>query len=142
MSQLREIMSTDVAAVTPQDNVYQAAHLMKQYNVGMIPVVENGVLRGVVTDRDLVLRSVAEQKNEMVTVGEVMSGTNLVTGTPEMDATEASQLMAQNQIRRLPVVDNNQLVGVVALGDLAVRQPHASEAGQALSNISEKNPYM
>ncbi|GGA50106.1 CBS domain-containing protein YhcV [Kroppenstedtia guangzhouensis] len=142
MSQLREIMTQNVASVSPQDNVYKAASLMKQHNIGSVPVVENGRVRGMVTDRDLVLRALAEQKNEQVTVGEVMTN-QVVTGTPEMSVDEASSLMAQNQIRRLPVVENNQLVGMVSLGDMAVRQPHVNEAGQALSNISEpSSPQM
>lgn len=139
MSQLREIMSTDIAAVSPQDSVQQAAMLMKQFNVGIIPVVENGQLQGVVTDRDVVLRSVADRNGASLTVHDVMTNQNLITGNPNMSVDEASQLMAQHQIRRLPVVENNQLVGIVALGDLAVRQQHSDEAGQALSNISEKD---
>ncbi|MFD1396564.1 CBS domain-containing protein [Kroppenstedtia eburnea] len=142
MSQLREIMTQNVASVSPQDNVYKAASLMRQHNIGSVPVVENGQVRGMVTDRDLVLRALAEQKNEQVTVGEVMTN-QVVTGTPEMSVDEASSLMARNQIRRLPVVENNQLVGMVSLGDMAVRQPHVNEAGQALSNISEpSSPQM
>ncbi|GGE19465.1 CBS domain-containing protein YhcV [Marinithermofilum abyssi] len=135
MSQLRDIMSQNVASVSPQDNVYQAATLMKQHNVGMIPVVENGALRGVITDRDVVLRSVATKQPNSMSVSDVMTN-NVITGTPEMSVNEASQLMAQNQIRRLPVVENNQLVGIVSLGDMAVRENFANEAGQALSNIS------
>jgi CBS domain-containing protein len=116
--------------------------MTKPHNIGSVPVVENGRVRGMVTDRDLVLRALAEQKNEQVTVGEVMTN-QVVTGTPEMSVDEASSLMAQNQIRRLPVVENNQLVGMVSLGDMAVRQPHVNEAGQALSNISEpSSPQM
>ncbi|MDR6225298.1 CBS domain-containing protein [Desmospora profundinema] len=141
MNQLREIMTTNVTSVSPQDNISQAAMLMKQHDVGIVPVVENGILQGVVTDRDLVLRSVANQ-NPNLTVGEVMTNQNLVTGTPNMSVDEASQLMAQHQIRRLPVVENNQLVGIVALGDMAVRQPYADEAGQALTNISVPNTKM
>ncbi|MFD1428352.1 CBS domain-containing protein [Kroppenstedtia sanguinis] len=142
MTQLREMMSKNVASVSPQDNVYQAASLMKEHNVGSIPVVENGRICGMVTDRDLVLRALAEQKNEQMTVGDVMTD-QVVTGSPEMSVDEASSLMAQNQIRRLPVVENNQLVGMVSLGDMAVRQPHVNEAGQALSNISEpSSPQM
>jgi CBS domain-containing protein len=135
MSQLRDIMSQNVASVSPQDNVYQAATLMKQHNVGLIPVVENGALRGVITDRDVVLRSVATKQPNSMSVSDVMTN-NVITGTPEMSVNEASQLMAQNQIRRLPVVENNQLVGIVSLGDMAVRENFANEAGQALSNIS------
>lgn len=142
MSQLRDIMTDQVASVSPEDNVYRAASLMKEYNVGMIPVEENGSLKGVITDRDIVLRSVADQNNEVVSVGEVMSQGNLVTGSPDMSVDEASRLMAQHQIRRLPVVENNRLVGVVALGDIAVRDHLSDEAGQALSNISENESTM
>ncbi len=136
MAQLRDIMTTQVAAVSPQDNVYQAASLMKQHNVGMIPVVENGQLRGVITDRDLVVRGIADKKPNSQQVADVMTNAP-VTGTPDMSVDEAARLMAQHQIRRLPVVENGQLVGVVSIGDLAVRQPFADEAGHALSNISE-----
>ncbi|MFC4076945.1 CBS domain-containing protein [Salinithrix halophila] len=138
MNQMRDIMTTQVATVTPQDNIQQAAGLMKQHNVGVIPVVENGVLRGVVTDRDLVLRSVADN-NGAATVAEVMT-TDVITADPTMTVDEASRLMAERQIRRLPIVENNQLVGIVALGDLAARQQHAGEAGVALSNISSNIP--
>ncbi|MDA8352057.1 MAG: CBS domain-containing protein [Firmicutes bacterium] len=142
MNQLRQIMTQSVASVSPQDNVYKAASLMKQHNIGAVPVVENGQIRGMVTDRDLVLRALADQQNEAVSVGEVMSN-QVVSGSPDMTVGEASQLMAQNQIRRLPVVENNQLVGMVSLGDLAVRNTLSNEAGQALSNISKpSSPQM
>jgi CBS domain-containing protein len=136
MTQLRDIMTTQVAAVSPHDNVYEAASLMKQHNVGMIPVVENGQLRGVITDRDLVIRGIADRKPNSQQVTEVMTEAP-VTARPDMTVDEAAQLMARYQIRRLPVVENGRLVGVVSIGDLAVRQPYADEAGQALSNISE-----
>lgn len=136
MNQLRDIMSTDVAYCSPQDNVYEAASLMKDHNVGMIPVVENGVLKGVVTDRDLVIRGIAERKPNSMTVGQIMSN-QLLTGTPDMSIDEAARLMAEAQVRRLPVVENNKLVGIVSLGDLAVQGRYEDEAGRALNEISE-----
>jgi len=136
MGQLRDIMTQQVAYVTPQDNVYEVANLMKQHNVGMIPVVENGALQGVITDRDLVLRCIAERQPNSLKASDIMTS-NPVTGHPDMSVAEASQLMAQHQIRRLPVVENGQIVGVVAIGDMAVREPFSDQAGQALSNISE-----
>ncbi|SDW70090.1 IMP dehydrogenase [Marininema mesophilum] len=138
MSQLRDIMTSQVAFVTPQDSVQQAANLMSQHNVGVIPVVENNILRGVITDRDVVLRTVANN-NAAATVADVMTA-NVITGTPEMSVDDASRLMAENQIRRLPIIENNQLVGIVALGDLAARQNFSGHAGVALSNISSNIP--
>jgi CBS domain-containing protein len=136
MHKIRDIMSTDVAYVSPQDNVYEVATMMKDQNIGLVPVVENGQLRGVVTDRDLVIRNVADRRPNSAKVGDIMS-TNLVCGTPDMSVDEAAKLMADAQVRRLPVVENNRLVGVVSLGDMAVRQPYQNEAGQALNEISE-----
>ena len=81
MAQLRDIMTTQIAAVSPQDNVYQAASMMKQHNIGMVPVVENGQLRGVITDRDLVIRGIADRKPNSQQVAEVMTDAP-VTDTP------------------------------------------------------------
>jgi CBS domain-containing protein len=136
MHTLREIMSTNVVTVSPHDNVFEVATMMREGNVGMIPVVENGRLAGVVTDRDLVTRGIAKKKPNSGTVRDIMS-TNLVCGTPDMSVDEAARLMSDAQVRRLPVVENDRLVGVVSLGDLAVRQIHQDEASQALNEISE-----
>lgn len=136
MHTLRDIMSTNVYSVTPQDNVFEVAERMRQSNIGMMPVVDNGQLVGVVTDRDIVTRGIANKKPNSSSVTDIMS-TNLVYGTPDMSVDEAAQLMAQAQVRRLPVVENNRIIGVVSIGDLAVRQPYQNEAGQALNQISE-----
>jgi CBS domain-containing protein len=136
MHTLREIMSTDVEYVTPQDNVFEVASKMRASNIGMVPVVENGVLKGVITDRDLVVRGIAGKHPNSGSVEEIMS-TSLVTGTPDMTVDEAARLMAEAQVRRLPIVENNRLVGVVSIGDMAVREPHQTEASQALNEISE-----
>lgn len=136
MSTLRDIMSTHVNYVTPQDNVFEVARIMKENNIGMVPVVENGMLRGILTDRDIVIRGIAEKNPNSSTVSEIMTQ-NPVYGTPEMSVDEAAQIMANAQIRRLPVVENNQLVGVVSLGDLAVRDSFQNEAGWALNQISQ-----
>jgi CBS domain-containing protein len=132
---LRSIMSNNVVSVSPTQTVQEAAALMSQYNVGSIPVVENGQIRGIVTDRDITLRSTAQGQDGATPISQVMTS-NLVQGTPEMDVHEAATLMSQNQIRRLPVVDNNQVVGMVALGDLATENIYQNEAEQALSSIS------
>jgi CBS domain-containing protein len=141
MHKVRDIMSTDLEYVSPQDNVFEAAVLMKDHNIGAVPVVENGQLRGMVTDRDLVIRNIAERRPNSAPVGEIMS-THLVYCTPDMSVDEAAKLMAEAQVRRLPVVENNRLVGMVSLGDMAVRQPYQNEASEALNVISEThNPH-
>ncbi|MCS1350166.1 CBS domain-containing protein [Mechercharimyces sp. CAU 1602] len=138
MHQLQDIMTTNVNTVSPQDNIFQVASLMKQHNIGSVPVIENGLLCGVVTDRDLVLRGIAEQKPNSSTVESFMTP-NPVVGSPDMSVDDAARLMAENQIRRLPIVDNGQLIGIVAIGDLAVRQPYADNAGVALTSISTQD---
>lgn len=135
---LNELMSKDVITVSPQQSIQEAAALMKEHGFGSIPVVENGQLRGIITDRDITMRSTAEGNSANVPVQECMS-TNLTVASSSMDAHEAAQMMADHQIRRLPVVDNGQLVGMIAIGDLAVEQVYQNEAGEALSDISHKS---
>ncbi|WP_243291898.1 CBS domain-containing protein [Bacillus sp. FJAT-47783] len=138
MNTIQDIMSKNVVCVSSNQTVQEAAQLMSQHNIGSIPVVENGQLKGVLTDRDITLRTTAQGMDGNTPVSEVMS-TNIVSGNPNMSLQEASQLMAQNQIRRLPIVENNQLVGYVALGDLATNQMSNESAGEALTNISQQN---
>jgi len=129
-------MTNHVVSVTPDQSIEEAARLMSQNNVGALTVVENGQLRGVITDRDITLRSTAQGGNEKVKVSECMSQNGLVSGNPNMDVNEAAKIMAQHQIRRLPVVDNQQVVGMVSLGDLATENETKEAAGQALNTIS------
>lgn len=136
---VKDIMETEIVTVTLKDNIYEIALKMKQHDVGFIPVVEGGQLIGVVTDRDLVVRGYAEKHSGSTAVKEVMSDQTVVSVPPSTTVDEAARLMAKNQIRRLPVVENNKLVGVVAIGDLAVRSALEKEAGEALSEISEKD---
>ncbi|WP_199617798.1 CBS domain-containing protein [Paenibacillus alkalitolerans] len=135
---VKEIMETDIVTVTTKDNIYEVAVKMKQHNIGFVPVVEGKQLIGVITDRDLVIRGYAEKNSGSAPVNDVMSDQTVVTISSDKSIDEAAKIMAKNQIRRLPVVDNNELVGVVAIGDLAVREMTEDEAGKALSDISEK----
>lgn len=137
MTTLRDIMTTNVASVTALDNAFEVAEKMEQLNVGAIPVVnEQGDVAGMITDRDLVLRAFAKKQSGSAPIQSLMSQ-NLAVGSPEMSIDEAAQLMAAKQIRRLPVVQNGKLVGIVSIGDLAVRNDLADEAGRALSMISQ-----
>jgi len=135
--QVKDIMSSEVVTVEPDDTVEQAAKLMEMYNVGSIPVCERDQVIGIVTDRDIALRSAAHGSNvRRQRVRDVMS-TNPVVGTPDMDAHEAAGLMSRRRVRRLPIVQDNTLVGIVALGDISVQPKLQDNAQQALSNISQ-----
>lgn len=136
MEHVRDVMSKDVEYCTPVDNVYEVAVKMKELDCGAIPICENDQLLGMITDRDIVIRCVAEKLPNSTQVTDVMSG-NLFTAHPDMSIDEAANLMAQKQIRRLPIVENNRLVGICSLGDLAVHVGTDDEAGYALSEISE-----
>ncbi|MFC5652134.1 CBS domain-containing protein [Paenibacillus solisilvae] len=137
MKAIKDIMSTNCITATTKDNVYELAVLMKENDVGFIPIVEGKKLIGLVTDRDLVTRGYADKHSGSTAVNKVMT-TDLITIDSGTTAQEAADLMASNQIRRLPVVENGELLGIVALGDLAVRDVFVDEAGQALSSISEQ----
>ncbi|QWU43657.1 MULTISPECIES: CBS domain-containing protein [Bacillus] len=136
MTQVRELMSTHIVHCTPLDNVYEAAVKMKEESVGLIPVIENKQVVGLVTDRDLVVRGIAEKHPGSNQITNVMT-TNIVSVSPDDSIEKATELMAQYQIRRLPVVESGQLVGMLALGDLAIRESADDQAGFALSEISE-----
>jgi len=138
---VKDIMQTDIVTVTLQDNIYEIALKMKQHDIGFIPVVQGKQLIGVVTDRDLVIRGYAEKHSGSTAVKEVMSDQEVVSVPPTTSVDEAAKIMAKNQIRRLPIVEGNELVGVVAIGDLAVRSTLEEEAGAALSEISEKHKH-
>jgi CBS domain-containing protein len=134
---VKEIMSKDVASVNTDDSVERAAQLMKQYDVGSIPVCQQQKVIGIITDRDIALRSIADGKDtKQQKVQEIMSS-NPVVGNPEMDVDDAARIMSQKQIRRLPIVDNNSLVGIVALGDISVEPTEQRTAEEALKNISQ-----
>ncbi len=136
MKTVKQIMTTDCVTATLQDNIYELAVKMKQHDIGFIPIVEGKKLIGVVTDRDLVVRGYAEKHSGSTTVEEVITkDVEMITSDTSTD--EAANIMASNQIRRLPVVDNGELIGVLAIGDLAVREIFVNEAGEALSAISE-----
>jgi len=136
MTIVREFMSTDIVQCTPLDNVYEAAVKMKEEAIGMIPIVENNQVVGLVTDRDLVVRGIAEKHPGSNKITNVMT-TEIVSVSPDDPIENATELMAQHQIRRLPVVENGELVGMLALGDLAITEKADDQAGFALSEISE-----
>lgn len=134
--QLRDIMTNDVQTVNPNSSVKDAATIMKNLNVGSVPVCEGKKPVGIITDRDITIKNVANNGDSNTPVTQVMSK-NMIYGQPDMSDQEAATLMAKKQIRRLPVIENNNLVGIVSLGDLAVNSRSDMEAGEALSTISK-----
>lgn len=134
---VRDLMTKSVAYVNPTTSVTEAATLMQKHNVGSIPVCESNKIVGIITDRDIVVRNIAHGKNPAVTSVKDVMTTQVTTGNPDMDISQATRLMADNQIRRLPIVENNNLVGMLALGDIAVNTNSDTEASEALSEISE-----
>lgn len=134
---IREIMTDQVIRIHPDESVAVAARTLAHYNIGALPVCGNdGQLCGMVTDRDLVTRCMAsDRKAENTRVKDVMTGW-VVSATPEMDTAVAAHLMGRQQVRRLPVLENGKLCGMVSLGDLAVRENSNPDAADALGDIS------
>ena len=134
---LRDIMTNSVIRIHPEESVSVAARMLARNNIGMLPVCGgDGRLQGLLTDRDIVTRCLASGKSpRLTTVRDVMSG-NLAWATPDMDVAEAARLMGIRQIRRLPVLEDGKLCGMVSLGDLATDGETAGNAANALSRIS------
>jgi CBS domain-containing protein len=134
---IRDVMTSNPSTVDANAPIVEAARIMKQEDAGVVPVIENGRLTGMVTDRDIAIRVVAEGKDPgSTTIGEVAS-TNLVTVDPQQDLDEALRLMAQHKVRRLPVVEEDgRLVGVLAQADIA-REGDDAQTGQVVQEISE-----
>ena len=133
-----EIMNPEIISILPEESVAYAARLLSRNNIGSVPVCgADGELKGIVTDRDIVLRVVATDGNPNATaVSEIMSQ-NIITIAPDDCAKKASKLMSASQVRRLTVVDDGKVVGIISLGDLAQCENFNVEAGEALSEISK-----
>ncbi len=134
---LREIMSKTVVRIHPEETVAVAARMLEHNNIGAMPVCgSDGRLCGMLTDRDIVTRCLAAGKAPQNTsVREIMTG-KVYVGRPDMEVSMAAGLMGREQIRRLPVMENGKLCGMVSLGDLARKEESSIEAGDALTEIS------
>jgi len=133
---VKDIMTKNVAYIKPDTTVADAAKLMQQHNVGSIPVCDQTGVVGVVTDRDIVLRNVTAGQDPKSTRVSTIMTTSIATVSSDTDVNKVGDIMSKNQIRRIPVVDNNSLVGIVALGDLATDRRFDMEASEALTDIS------
>ena len=134
---VRDAMTTDPTGVEPTTPIVEVARKMKQEDVGSLPIVEGGRLVGIITDRDITITVVAEGKDAQTTRAIEVASTDLVTIDPDQDLDEALRLMAQHQVRRLPVVEEDgKLVGIIAQADVA-EHAEPAEVGQAVEQISE-----
>jgi CBS domain-containing protein len=133
---IREVMTPAPETIQADRPATEAAKKMKEADAGMIPVMTNGNLLGTVTDRDIALRIVAEGKDPQSTpVGEIAS-TDVVIVTPDEDLDAALQKMAKHQVRRLPVVEDGRLIGIVAQADVA-REGNEKDVGHTVEEISK-----
>jgi CBS domain-containing protein len=133
---VREIMTTDITKATPDNTLVDIAVTMRDEDVGAVPVVEDGQLLGIVTDRDIVVRAIADGREPSATRVEEVLSEEVESVAPDTDVTDAADLMASRQIRRLPVVDDGQLIGMISLGDIAVKHEEGT-AAYALEGVSE-----
>jgi CBS domain-containing protein len=133
---IREVMTPNPQCVAPGDSVQNAARIMRDCDTGAVPVVDNGRPVGIVTDRDIVVRLVADGGQLNRPVSEIVTG-DVVCASPDMSTHEAANLMSEHQVRRLPVVENDRIVGIVSLGDLAVKEAKDKRVGDTLEHISE-----
>src|SRR5262245_10523223 len=134
-----EAMSSNPCAIDADKPVEYAAKMMRDENVGFAPIVEGMRLYGAITDRDIAVKVVAEGKNPQEIPVRDIASTDLVTVGPQEDLNEALKLMARHQVRRIPVVheDDRRLVGVVAQADMA-REEKAKTTGEVVEAISQR----
>lgn len=132
---IEEVMTRDVEYCSADTPIYKVAQKMKELDVGVIPICEGDQLAGLATDRDLVIKAMASEMPYDTPVSNVMTQ-DPVRGTSHMSAEEAADLMADVQIRRLPIVEDGKLIGIVSLGDLAVTEKLDGETEEALEEIS------
>ena len=134
---VRDVMTSSVDWVTPDTSVVKVAQLMKKDDVGSIPICKENRLIGMITDRDIVLKVVATGGNTNNISAKDIMNTDIISVSADQDVHEAANLMSKYQIRRLPVLETGKLVGILAIGDLAIEKIHINEAGDALSDISQ-----
>jgi CBS domain-containing protein len=133
---VRDVMTLGVRTVEPSQSLAEAAEIMKGENVGSVPVVEDGRLVGIVTDRDIVIRAVAERRDPQTVRVDEIASRDVVTVEAEQDLDEALALMARHQVRRLPVVKQERLVGMLAQADVAL-EAKEKKVGETVEEISK-----
>ena len=136
---LRDVMTREVETISPTAGIYEAAETMRTLNVGAIPVCDGNRLQGMITDRDIVVRIIAEKRQpDAAKVQDAMTP-HVLYCYEDQDVEEAARLMEGEQIRRLPILNREkQLVGIVSLGDVAVKTSAPETAGKTLEGVSQK----
>lgn len=136
MQQLKEVMSRHVKMVSPDTTIREAAQQMRDGDFGMLPVAEDDRMVGAISDRDIAIRAVADDKGPETAVRDVMTD-GIFWAYEDESVEEAARIMSERQVRRLPIVNRDKrLVGIVALGDFAVHRADIQPAAEALSGIS------
>ena len=134
---LRDVMSNPVIRIHPDESVAVAARTLNRYNIGALPVCgSDGRVCGLITDRDIVTRCLAAGRSPASTAVRDVMTSKVISARPDMEANLAAGLMGREQIRRLPVMENGKLCGMVSLGDLAMKDETSIDAGDALTEIS------
>jgi CBS domain-containing protein len=129
-------MTGNPTTCEPSATLVDAAKVMAREDIGPVPIVENGRLVGIVTDRDIIVRAVAEGRDVTSTTVKDVASKDLVTVTPDEDLDQALKLMGQRQVRRIPVVEGDQVVGIVSQADVA-RAADEEKTGEVVQQISE-----
>jgi len=132
---VRQVMTTDIYSINKGEEIAKAAEIMRAIDIGALPVHDGEKIVGMVTDRDIAIRNVARRHGPNIPCEEVMTP-KIISCSPDTSIDEAANIMAEHQIRRLPVIEDGILVGIVSLGDLATVKETKAEAGDALSSIS------
>jgi CBS domain-containing protein len=133
---VRDVMTAGVRTVSGSQSLSDAAEVMRGEDVGSVPVVEEGRLAGIITDRDIVTRAVAERRDPQTVKVDEVASRELVTVEPDQDLDEALALMARHQVRRLPVVEEGRLVGMLAQADVAL-EAKEKKVGETIEEISK-----
>ena len=137
----REIMTTDVKTVDRATPIHEVAAMMRDADVGSLPVVENGKLAGIVTDRDIVVRALADGREASSPVGEAMTG-DVFSVKPDDFVFEAIRMMGDKQVRRIPVVnESGELAGIIAMADIALEVEDEREIAETLEEISSGSAF-
>jgi CBS domain-containing protein len=135
--EVRKIMTADPVSVEPETTLEVIATLMREQDIGAVPVVEDGELCGIVTDRDIVVRCIAHGQDATECTAEDVMSTEVQALAPDASVDEAARLMGDLQIRRLPIVEKNRLVGMLSLGDVAVKSQDDDLSGDTLEDVSK-----
>lgn len=135
---VRHVMAEAPKSATPDMTAEDAAGLMANYDIGVVPIVEDERLLGLVTDRDLVIRVIAQRQDAReVALRDILTSGDLATISSGAQVSEARELMTERKVRRLPVMEGERFVGIVSLGDIAIADASARAVGETLQAVSE-----